>query len=57
MPGPEVAQVPTDLFAFVLNEPEPNSTCRTVSALNRTCAVVRLHLRAHLRLSSPTCAV
>ena len=46
-----------DLFVFVLHEPEPNSTCRTVSALNRTCAVVRLHLRAHLRLSSPTCAV
>jgi hypothetical protein len=48
--------VPTDLFAFVLNEPEPNSTCRTVRALNRTCAVVRLHLHAHLCLSSPTYA-
>jgi hypothetical protein len=30
VPGPEVAQVPTGLFAFVLNEPEPNPTCRAV---------------------------
>ena len=37
-PGLEVAQVPTDLFAFVLNEPEPNSTCRTVRAL--CCRIV-----------------
>jgi hypothetical protein len=31
--GPEVVQVPTDRFAFVLYEPEPNPTSRTVCAL------------------------